>query len=265
MQRVGEACARDALSAAVHEACVQAGISPQQISRTCAGITGTGRPEIARVMRHLIGSVVGGAIEIIGDVEIAFEDAFACGPGVLVIAGTGAIAYGRNLAGGTARAGGWGSMVSDEGSGYWVGIQATRAALRAHDRGEDSPLLKDLIAGLDATDLDDFIVRVNATPPPDFATLFPVVLSSAERGDEVARQVLVSGGVELAKMAEVVLRRLFAGDQCPVATHGGVFSRSAIVNDSFVQELRAGYRGVEFVDRGVDPARGALRRARKKQ
>src|ERR1700692_2405991 len=66
VQRVGETCARDALAAAVHEGCVQAGISPQQIARTCAGITGSARPEIAGVMRDLMTSIVGGQVEIVG-------------------------------------------------------------------------------------------------------------------------------------------------------------------------------------------------------
>jgi N-acetylglucosamine kinase-like BadF-type ATPase len=263
VQRVGEACARDALSAAVHEACVQAGVSPRQISRTCAGVTGTGRPEIARIMTNLIGSVVGGEIDIIGDVEIAFEDAFACTPGVLVIAGTGAIAYGRNSKGQTARAGGYGSMVSDQGSGFWVGVEAARAALRAHDRGEQSHLLNKLMPALDAADFDDFILRANATPPPDFATLFPAVLSSAEHGDDIAQWVLTRGGAELAKMADVVITQLFPDNQCTVATHGGVFSNSAIVRASFKKEVQEHRRGINFLDREIDPARGALQRARR--
>src|SRR2546423_4016095 len=76
VQRVGKACARDALSAAVHEACVQAGGFPRQIVCTFAGITRTPRPEIAGVMRDLVISIVGGQVEIVGDVDIAFEDSF---------------------------------------------------------------------------------------------------------------------------------------------------------------------------------------------
>ena len=99
VQRVGEACAHDALAAAIHEACLQAEVSPSQITRICAGVTGAGRPEIAHAMQRLIASIVKGEVEVIGDVEVAFEDAFGGGPGVLVIAGTGSIAYGRNAAG----------------------------------------------------------------------------------------------------------------------------------------------------------------------
>lgn len=265
VQRVGEACARDSLSAAIHEACVGAEISPRQISRTCAGITGSARPEIARVMKELIAGIVGGEIETVGDVDIAFENAFPRGIGILVIAGTGAICFGCNHQGESARAGGWGSLVSDEGSGHWVGVEAVRAALRAHDRGENPALLGDLTHALATADFDDFIVRVNASPAPDFSTLFPVILASAKADNDIAREVLGRAGRELAQMAQIVIARLFSGSgrECEVATHGGVFSSNEIVRASFAQELKSKCPRAKLLDKQIDPARGALERARK--
>ena len=263
VQRVGEACARDALAAAVHEACVRADISPQQIARTCAGITGSARPEIAGMMRDLMSSIVGGEVEIVGDVEIAFEDAFGSGPGVVVIAGTGSIAYGRNLKGETARAGGWGYAISDEGSGHWIGVEAVRQALRAHDRGERSGLLDDLMAGLGARDFGDFIVRLNGSPLIDFAPLFPIVLAASDNGESVASEILKRAGRELAGLAGVVIERLFGGQSISVATHGGVLASSTIVRKYFAQELKSRYSRAACLEREIDPARGALERARR--
>jgi glucosamine kinase len=265
VQRVGEACARDSLSAAIHEACVQTGISPGQITRTCAGVTGSGRPEIAGVMRDLVSSIVAGEIEIVGDVEIAFEDAFGTGPGVIVIAGTGSIAYGRNSSGDTARAGGWGHAISDEGSGYWIGIEAVRSALRANDREENPGLLKNVVDGLGTNDFEDFVVRVNSDPPADFAALFPVVLSAAEAGDTTANEILDRAGCELANVGEVVIQRIFRQDEnFMVATHGGIFSNSVHVRSVFVQQLQSRYgKWGGWISCEVDPARGALSRARR--
>jgi glucosamine kinase len=263
VQRVGEACARDSLAAAVHEVCVQAGISPRKIARTCAGITGSARAEIARIMRELMMSIVGGEIEIVGDVEIAFEDAFADGPGVIVIAGTGSIAYGRNPAGKAVRAGGWGYPMSDEGSGYWVGVEALRSALLARDRGEASGLLNELMAALGAKDFEDFIVELNVSPPPDFAALFPLVLSSAQRGEEIARQVLDRAGQELAKIAKTVIHPLEREQSISVAAHGGVFTSGEIVMNSFASELQKACPQAVLLNRSVDPARGALQLARR--
>jgi glucosamine kinase len=263
VQRVGEARARESLSTAVGEACAQAGISPRQISRACAGITGSARPEIAQVMKEMVRSMVDGEVEIVGDVEVAFEDGFSCRPGAIVIAGTGAIAYGRNSDGQIARAGGWGSLVSDEGSGYWIGVEAVRAALRARDRRADPAFLARLVDGLGVSGFDDLIVRVNAIPAPDFAMLFPVVLSAAESGDEAARAVLSRAGCELGKMAEIVITRLFGSNACEVATHGGVFASNAIVRASFAQQLQTRNPQATLLDHHIDAARGALMRARK--
>jgi N-acetylglucosamine kinase-like BadF-type ATPase len=262
VQRVGEACARDALASAVHEACVQAGISPRQIIRTCAGITGSARDEIAGVMRKLLTSIVGGEVEIVGDFEVAFDDAFGSGPGVIVIAGTGSIVYGRNVKGEIARAGGWGYPISDEGSGQWIGAEAVRASLRAHDRGQASGLLKELIEKLGAETFEDFIVQLNANPAVDFATLFPAVLAASDAGNSVEAEILTRAGRELADMAGIVIARL---DEVSsrIATHGGVLASSAIVRKSFSQELKFRYPRAALLDREVDPARGALERARK--
>jgi N-acetylglucosamine kinase-like BadF-type ATPase len=272
--RVGEACAQSSLEAAIHEACVQAGVSPREVARTCAGVAGGARREIAGVLRHLLAGIVGGEIEITGDMEIAFEDAFGTRPGVIVISGTGSIAYGRNVRGETARAGGWGHAISDEGSGHWIGLAAIRAAMRAHDRGESSALLKDLMDALGVSTVEELVVRVNANPPPDFAALFPVVLSTAlasrvlsaaDAGDLIAKEVLDYAGHELAKLGEAVIRRLFAGAvEVWVATHGGVLASSAQVKRSLVEHLRAMDPRTQLLDREIDPAQGALVRARRK-
>lgn len=263
VQRVGEACARDALAGAVNEACVHARISPRQIVRTCAGITGAARPEIAGVMRDLMASIVGGHVGIVGDIEIAFEDAFGSGLGVMVIAGTGSIAYGKNQKGESARAGGWGYPISDEGSGQWIGAEAVREALRACDRGQSSELLSDLIEKVGASSFEDFIVRLNGNPPVDFAALFPTVLAWSDRGDSSASEILTRAGRELAGIAGIVIERLFHKQSVSVATHGGVLASSTLVRKCFAQELSARHRQAELLDREIDPARGALERARR--
>ena len=271
--RVGEACAQSSLQAAIHEACVQAGVSPRDVARTCAGVAGGGRQEVSRVLRRMLAGMVGGVIELAGDMEIAFEDAFGVGAGVIVISGTGSIAYGKNSRAETARAGGWGHAISDEGSGHWIGVAAIRAALRARDRGDNSGLLKDLMNALGVQTVDELLVRVNETPAPDFASLFPVVLSTAlgprvlsaaDTGDSIALQVLEYAGEELAKLAETVIKRVFSGgDEVYVSTHGGVLASSAQVKNSLVQHLRARDPRTRFLSREIDPAQGALERARR--
>ncbi len=262
--RVGEACARDSLASAIHEACVQAGVSPQQISRTCAGVTGAGDDGIASLLQRLLIAIIGGAIEVIGDMEVALESAFDGGPGIVLVAGTGSIAYGRNQSGDTARGGGWGRIISDEGSGHWVGLEALRAALRAYDSGDHSRLLQQLMQALEAQTVHDLAVRVNSDAAQDFAALFPVVLAAAEEGDPIAIELLDRAGRELAVPVAAVARRIFSdATNIPVATHGGVLAKSTRVKCAFKNRLHELCANANILDVVVDPALGALNRARR--
>jgi glucosamine kinase len=262
--RVGEACARDSLSAAIHEACVQAGISPQQIARTCAGVAGAADDGVASLLQRVLIGIVGGAIEVIGDMEIALESAFGGGAGIIVIAGTGAIAFGRNNRKETVRAGGWGRLVSDEGSGHWIGVQAIGAALRRYDRGKKSQLLDELMAALEVRSVHDLAVKANSDPVPEFAWLFPVVMKAQESGDTDAIEVLERAGVLLAATAQIVIGRLFLeSEHVSVATHGGVFAGSVLVKDAFRAELMRLCPKAKCLDTEVDPALGALEIARR--
>jgi len=262
--RVGEACARDSLAGAIHEACVSAGVSPQQISRTCAGVTGAADDGIASLVQRLLIEIIGGAIEVIGDMEVALESAFAGGPGIVLIAGTGSIAYGRNHQGETARAGGWGRLISDEGSGHWIGVEALRASLHAYDAGYNPRLLRKLMESLGARSVHDLAVRVNSNAAQDFASLFPVVLSAADAGDPIATDLLDRAGREVAVPVSAVAKQLFSAvEPVPVATHGGVFASSGRTKKAFEAEIRALCPMADLLEIRIDPAMGALQRARR--
>jgi glucosamine kinase len=262
--RVGEAYARGSLSTAIHEACVSAGVSPRQITRTCAGISGAADDGIASVVQRFLIEIVGGAIEVVGDMEVALEGAFGGDAGIIVIAGTGSIAYGRNERGEKARAGGWGRIVSDEGSGHWIAVRALSAGLRARDRAQHSDLLDTLMAALGVGTAEDLVIRLNEDPVRDYASLFPAVLASAGTGDPVAAKVLQNAGRELSNLAEILVQRLFgAAEEVSVAAHGGVFASSREVMQSFQRGLRAMCPRARYVDREIDPALGALEKARR--
>jgi N-acetylglucosamine kinase-like BadF-type ATPase len=131
--RVGEAQARESLQHCVRQACAAAGITPAQVERTCVGGSGAARPELAEIVRRSLAEILSTPIEVVGDIQTALEAAFDTGPGVIVVAGTGSIAYGRNQLGTTLRAGGWGFAIGDEGSAHWIGRIAVSAVLRAAD------------------------------------------------------------------------------------------------------------------------------------
>jgi len=265
--RVGERQARETLGAAVRQACAAANITPGQIDRTCVGIAGGARPEIAAVVLRLLSEFISGEIEVVGDMVIALEAAFGSGPGVIVIAGTGSIAYGRNSAGEIARAGGWGFAISDEGSGHWIGRSAVAASMRAYEGGDASTgkLLDSIIKSWGLATREQLVVTANATPPPDFAALLPAVLAAAEAGDATARSVLTQAGVELAALAKIVIARLFVNaGAVPVAVSGGVLCNCELVGQVFYDRLRAEHPQVLPSAAVTDPAKGALELARKR-
>jgi glucosamine kinase len=267
--RVGEAQARESLHQAVRQACGAAGVTPEQIARTCIGAAGAARPEIAEIVRRVLAEILPTPIDVVGDMQIALEAAFDEGPGVIVNAGTGSFAYGRNRQGNTARAGGWGFAIGDEGSAHWIGRTAINVVLRDSDRSSDmqnSPHAKfaaTLCKSWGVNSLIDLARAANSIPPPDFASLFPVVAAS---DDALALQVLSSAGVELAQTASVVIEQLFTADDVktvPVATIGSVFRHAASVRENFYNELRRLDSCVEINPNIVEPLEGALRLARK--
>ena len=263
--RVGEHQARESLGAAIRQACAAAKVNPAQIQRTCVGIAGGALAEIAGVVRRLLSEFVSGQIEVVGDMVIAMEAAFGGGPGVIVIAGTGSIAYGRNSKGETARAGGWGFAISDEGSGHWIGRSAVAACMRADDeeRKETADLLLDnIMKSWGVSTREQLVVAANKSP--DFAALLPAVLSAADAGDATARNVLTQAGAELATLAGIVIGRLFGNAVAvPVALSGGVFCNSALVRRIVDEKIRSAYPQASLNTAVIYPVRGALALARK--
>jgi glucosamine kinase len=261
--RVGEEGAREAIRTALQRACDMAGVAPAEIKRTCVGIAGGGRAETAAKIQSVMDELVSGKIQVVGDMVIALEAAFGGGPGVVVVAGTGSIAYGCNAACETARAGGWGHAISDEGSGHWIGRAAVTAALRTYDEGRNTVLLDRILHAWGVSEREQVVLAANATPLPDFAGLLPVVLDAADAGDRAAMAVLTQAGGELASLAKIVIAKLFGGEPAPVAMSGGVFRNSAAVRQVFYNTLRSEFPAIVVKQEIADPVNGALELARR--
>ncbi len=262
--RIGEDLARQALHEAVQQACASAKATPAQIRRACIGLAGGARPEVRDVVHRIMAEILPGDIEVVGDMEIAMEAAFGDGPGVIVVAGTGSIAYGRNPQGQTARAGGWGFAISDEGSGYWIGRTAVATSVREGEQSADTCLLKAIAKSWGVTTHSQVVMTANGTPSPDFAALFPIVLKAAEKQNKQARQVLTQAAAELVALAEEIMDRVFPDTAgVPVAMSGGVFAHSSQVREIFYNRLSKERPNVLLMEEVVEPVQGALRRARR--
>ena len=260
--RVGEPEARTNLREAITKACAAAGVSPAAVEAAVIGIAGSSVPPVKEAVAALIGDLVPGEIEVVGDMVIAMEAAFPGLPGVVVISGTGSVAFGRNHLGEAGRAGGWGSAISDEGSGYWIGRAAVSAAARARDAAASTTLLRGILDCWRLNSPEELVQKGNASPA--FAELFPLVESAATAGDPLAEQILVAAGSELATMASVVIGRLWPAEQAVwVAIGGGVFAHSPLVRCTFWRQLRAARPCAAVSFKIIQPVAGALWMARR--
>jgi glucosamine kinase len=262
--RLGEKQARESIHAAVLQACAAAKIVPQQIGSACLGAAGAARPEIVARLRAILAELNPKlSAAVVSDAAIALKAGFGNSPGVVAIAGTGSIVYGRDASGQTVRAGGWGFAVSDEGSGHWIGRHAVSALLRARDQGLETALTALILDAWKIDSIDALVQHANATPPPEFPRLFPLVIRAAADGDQTSRELLNRAGIELATLAGIVLRRIVpASSPVPLAITGSVFRQSADVRRVFYNQLEAEFPGLKLLDDFVDPVMGALALAR---
>jgi N-acetylglucosamine kinase-like BadF-type ATPase len=177
-------------------------------------------------------------VVVVDDMLIAFRGAFMPGEGILVYAGTGSIAYHLTAEGHVMRAGGYGYLVDDAGGGFWIGQQALRAMMRARDTGEaESMLHRALCAAIGATDWDGMRPFVYGGGRSAVASLVPAVVAAAAEGDAEAATILREAGRELARLARMLLRRLW---DKPVALSGGAAAASPLIFAAFRDALPPG-------------------------
>ncbi len=191
---------------------------------------------------------------------IALAGATAGEPGIIIIAGTGQFTFGRNAAGRSARAGGWGYVFGDEGGGFDLTRQALRAALRMEEGwGPPTSLHALLLAESGAADANDLLHRFYTTdyPRPRIAGYSKLVDQAATNGDGVAIEILKQSARQLAVFVGAVRGQIFApGEPCRVAYIGGVF-RSDLLRERFRElvELEEGNTAAAPL---FGPAAGAL-------
>jgi N-acetylglucosamine kinase-like BadF-type ATPase len=168
-------------------------------------------------------------VAVTDDSEAALLGAFDGGPGIIVIAGTGSIACGRDGAGKLIRIGGHGFLLGDDGGGYWIGRECLRAALHADDGSAPPTALGGVVRQLFGEDLRDAVRRIHESPTDRelFTSLVPL---AAAISDDVAADIFRRAAQHLTHLARTLQTRL---GPLPVAMVGGVF-RVAAVREAFV-------------------------------
>jgi N-acetylglucosamine kinase-like BadF-type ATPase len=180
---------------------------------------------------------------------------------VVLIAGTGSAAYGRNAAGETARAGGYGPWVGDEGSAFEIGRRSVGAVARARDQAAPITLLTEMIpAALDCADWDELTERIMKNPDGIFPALFSVVTEAANAEDSAAKEILFTSAIGLGNLAMIVVRRLGMKDEeFPVVKCGGVFGHSKMLDALLDSVVVSGALRAKVSRLEIPPAVGAAR------
>ncbi|MBA2355546.1 MAG: ATPase [Acidobacteria bacterium] len=242
------------------------GSGPLRPDVICLGIAGSDREEDSAVV-HAIMRRIGARARVLvtNDALIALVAGAGLGPGIVVIAGTGSIAYGRNRDNHAARAGGWGYILADEGSGFWIGRQALRAVVRAADgRGPSTALTPLVLEFFGAARPEQLVRQVyrDYLNPSDIARCAGLVQRALGAGDLVASHIASVAADELAAAARSVLRQLeLDGDPCPVIMAGGAFRAVPWLQDALRTRLSGLVRADDIQLLMTDPAIGAVRLA----
>jgi glucosamine kinase len=226
------------------------------------GAAGAGRePEREELRKALRGENLATSVVVTTDIEIALAAAFSDGPGIVVSAGTGSVAVGRDRTGKQHRIGGYGWQMGDEGSGYAIGRAALGAVSRAKDARSPKTALSDRI--LEATRSSDFdaLVRWAAgASPAEVAALAPHVLAVAAQGDQLAQGIIDYAARELSQLAICLLPNMDLTPPVPVAVTGGLLAPGQPLRKTLLAKLGE-EPAFQTTDTPVDAVAGALRLA----
>ncbi|MBV9762503.1 MAG: hypothetical protein JO340_18230 [Acidobacteriaceae bacterium] len=241
----------------IAEACRESRLDPTSVAfaAACFGFSG-GVEDKEPYVRELVRAE---KYRFTHDAEIALNGATGARPGIVMIAGTGSIAFGRNGAGETARAGGWGYIFGDEGGAFDLSRLALRAVLQAEEGwGPPTELRALLLEAAQAPNANTLMHSFyNDFSRADIASFAPLVTEAAQRGDRAALEIVEEACRKLAWYVAGVHRHLFQPeDRVPVAHIGGVF-QSSLLREAFARAVNASI-GCEAGPPRYSPAEGAI-------
>lgn len=262
LQAHGELEVEKVLDAVIDQASANRG----PVDAVCLGLAGVDREGDLAVIRGIMRRLgFKDRALIVNDALIALVAGAGQGPGLVLVAGTGSIAYGVSARGVAARAGGWGSALGDEGSGYWIGRRALTAVTRAADGRGPATLLSALVLQHFSLSRPEQLVTEiydHARGRQSIATLGEVVEHARAAGDAVATEILREAAAELALAASSVVSRLdMRGDQFPTLLSGGLIRSTPWLGAEVTRHLAEVAPRSQVSPLDVEPAVGAVRLA----
>ncbi len=264
-QSVGENAAKNALSHAIKDSFTQAGQPIQKLDCLCMGLAGFGRD----FEQHLITEWAYEAdfayqVTVVNDADLLLWAGTPEGWGIGLVCGTGSIAVGKTKGGKTTRAGGWGYLIGDEGSGYALGIAALRAAVMSADgRIPPSQLHANVLDALGFEQVEELVAYLYQNKPSreQIAQLAGIVFSTAEKSDRQADLILENAVLEITQAIRAVYSKLGWQEPVPCALGGGIFLHHPKFVQRVLKKLNEGGIKLEPVQLVSEPAAGAVKLA----
>ncbi|MDT3417295.1 N-acetylglucosamine kinase-like BadF-type ATPase [Brevibacillus aydinogluensis] len=229
----------ETLRALLRDCFQQAGAAAHEVEGLFFGLAGADRPQVQTQIANAFRAEWGERLQIDNDAVAALYSGTWGEPGIVLIAGTGSIAYALTADGSRHRVGGWGYLVGDEGSGYDLGRQAVAAVLRAFDgRGDPTALTGMLVSHYGVEAPDQLIARLYGSPNPrrELAGAAILVDRAAAAGDEVAGRLVRQAAASLVELAEAC--RAKAGERLPVVLAGGLLASDTMLRRAVLQMAR---------------------------
>jgi N-acetylglucosamine kinase-like BadF-type ATPase len=204
-------------------------------------------------------------LRVADDTLIALRSGVPEGPGIVLIAGTGSVAYAEN-AGKQARIGGAGYLLGDEGSGFAIGLAALRALARVFDGRARADAMTELVSdALNVQDRDALLAAIYSACPLDVARIAGLaagVVALASEGDRAAAKIVQAAARDLGDLAIGAAAQVELRDRSPsVVLHGGLLRENSVLTYLLQTRLRAELPGAELIRAEREPASAALRLA----
>ena len=255
----------EVIASLVRMAMNEAGINEGRPRILVAGVAGVGRLMESRALTGALEDLeIADEVVVQGDGEIALTDAFGSGAGIILISGTGSIAYGRSPARVLARCGGWGPAFGDEGSGAWIGRKALAIVASAADgREPETALTGAILTAAQVNEPQELIPWGIAATPRELAALAPVVFNAASAGDARANALVGLAVEELVLHIRALALKLFGDDRAaiPVAFSGGLLHKGSFIRKKLEQRLKSAVPGAQVRAADILAARGAVKEA----
>lgn len=236
----------------------------EDVRGICLGLAGVDKPADARRIQTMVASLLPQTdINVTNDSVIGLYGGCKKSYGIIVISGTGSIAYGRNKKGNEYRTGGWGHILGDEGSGYSIALHALRRICRAADNREDKTLLTDIILkGLNLKkpiELMDWVKDIEGDKAK-ISSLSPMVYEACAKDDKAALSIIEREAQELVIAVKAVHCTLFKTNREPleVVVGGSNLIKSELYYGRFKQKTEEQIRGVEVILPRTNPVNGAI-------